>query len=82
MTGAKYRPSTGWRGDAGHGGTAMAGGAGFLASYDKDDGQEVAKQARLLQASRLGHRKGDSLYEAYVPDGTRFGGNHCHRSAA
>ncbi|MFC5220025.1 hypothetical protein [Streptomyces coerulescens] len=35
---------------------------------------EVAKQARLLQASRVGHRKRDSLYEAYIPDGTVSGG--------
>ncbi|MET9913740.1 beta-ketoacyl synthase N-terminal-like domain-containing protein [Streptomyces sp. NPDC006476] len=35
--------------------------------------QEVAKQARLLQASRVGYRKRDSLYEAYIPDGTAFG---------
>ncbi|WP_369244487.1 hypothetical protein [Streptomyces sp. R41] len=31
--------------------------------------QEVAKQARLLQASLLGYRKRDSLYEAYVLSG-------------
>ncbi|MGW7825152.1 hypothetical protein ACWGLF_45900 [Streptomyces puniciscabiei] len=36
--------------------------------------QEVAKQARLLQASRLGYRMRDRLYEAYIPDGTSFGG--------
>ncbi|MGW2891876.1 hypothetical protein ACWDDN_42540 [Streptomyces griseoruber] len=36
--------------------------------------QEVAKQARLLQASRVGYRKRDSLYEAFIPDGTPFGG--------
>lgn len=36
--------------------------------------QEIAKQARLLQASRVGYRKRDSLYEAYIPDGTPFGG--------
>ncbi|MBZ9638089.1 hypothetical protein [Streptomyces sp. PSKA30] len=36
--------------------------------------QEVAKQARLLQASRVGYRKRDSLYEAYIPDGTFYGG--------
>ncbi|AKJ15681.1 hypothetical protein ABB07_38170 [Streptomyces incarnatus] len=36
--------------------------------------QEVAKQARLLQASRVGYRKRGTLYEAYVPDGTPFGG--------
>ncbi|MFH9968542.1 hypothetical protein ACH4PR_45850 [Streptomyces mirabilis] len=31
--------------------------------------QEVAKQARLLQASRAGYRGRDRLYEAYQPDG-------------
>jgi len=36
--------------------------------------QEIAKQARLLQASRVSYRKRDTLYEAYIPDGTRFGG--------
>ncbi|MFP3989515.1 hypothetical protein U9R90_18950 [Streptomyces sp. E11-3] len=36
--------------------------------------QEVAKQARLLQASRVGCRRRGSLYEAYIPDGTLFGG--------
>ncbi|MGW4517311.1 hypothetical protein ACWEO4_36260 [Streptomyces sp. NPDC004393] len=43
---------------------------------DPDDPlvQEVAKQARLLQASRVGYRKRETLYEAYVPDGTPFGG--------
>ncbi|MDC2956860.1 hypothetical protein [Streptomyces gilvifuscus] len=36
--------------------------------------QEFAKQTRLLQASRVGYPKRDSLYEACIPDGTRFGG--------
>ncbi|GAA5707336.1 hypothetical protein AQJ43_29450 [Streptomyces avermitilis] len=36
--------------------------------------QEVAKQARLLQASRVGYRGRDDLYEAFHPDGTREGG--------
>lgn len=36
--------------------------------------QEVAKQARLLQASRAGYRGRDRLYEAYQPDGTPDGG--------
>ncbi|MFF0000928.1 hypothetical protein [Streptomyces avermitilis] len=36
--------------------------------------QEVAKQARLLQASRVGYRGRDGLYEAFRPDGTRGGG--------
>ncbi|MET7729005.1 hypothetical protein [Streptomyces mirabilis] len=36
--------------------------------------QEVAKQARLLQASRAGYQGRDSLYEAYQPDGTHGGG--------
>jgi hypothetical protein len=36
--------------------------------------QEVAKQARLLQASRVGYRNRDGLYEAHIPDGTPFGG--------
>lgn len=36
--------------------------------------QHVAKQARLLQASRAGYRGRESLYEAYYRDGTREGG--------
>lgn len=36
--------------------------------------QEVAKQARLLQASRVGYRTRDRLYGAYIPDGTPSGG--------
>lgn len=36
--------------------------------------QEIAEQARKLQASRVGYRKRDTLYEAYIPDGTLFGG--------
>ncbi|MFI6494295.1 hypothetical protein [Streptomyces sp. NPDC050564] len=38
-----------------------------LGSADDPLVQEVAKQARLLQASRVGYRKRDALYEAYVP---------------
>ncbi|MCM2430976.1 hypothetical protein [Streptomyces sp. RKAG337] len=36
--------------------------------------QDVAHQARLLQASLLGHRTRDSFYEAYEPDGDDLGG--------
>ncbi|MEU3788026.1 hypothetical protein [Streptomyces sp900129855] len=45
-----------------------------LGSPDDPLVQEVAEQARLLQASRVGYRKRDTLYEAYIPDGTAFGG--------
>ncbi|GHB74464.1 hypothetical protein GCM10010377_76150 [Streptomyces viridiviolaceus] len=45
-----------------------------LESPDDPLVQEVAKQARLLQASRVGYRKRDSLYESFIPDGTLMGG--------
>ncbi|MGP4012520.1 hypothetical protein [Streptomyces sp. 4N124] len=45
-----------------------------LGAPDDPLAHEVAQQARLLQASRVGYRKRDSLYEAYIPDGTRFEG--------
>ncbi|WP_246113590.1 hypothetical protein [Streptomyces montanus] len=45
-----------------------------LGSPDDPLVQEVAKQARLLQASRVGYRGRDSLYETYHPDGTSEGG--------
>lgn len=44
--------------------------------------QEVARQARLLQARRVGYRKRDSLYEAFIPDGTPLGGCSLPPSAA
>ncbi|WP_128382509.1 hypothetical protein [Streptomyces cavernae] len=45
-----------------------------LGSPDDSLVQEVAKQARLLQASRVGYRKRGTLYEAYIPDGTPSAG--------
>ncbi len=45
-----------------------------LGSPDDPLVQEVARQARLLQASRVGYRNRDSLYEAFIPDGTPLGG--------
>ncbi|MFI6663315.1 hypothetical protein ACIBL8_48580 [Streptomyces sp. NPDC050523] len=44
--------------------------------------QEIAKHARLLQASRVGYRKRDSLYEAYIPTARPSEGDRCHPSAA
>lgn len=35
---------------------------------------EVAKQTRLLLASKVGYRRRDCLYEGYIPDGTPLGG--------
>jgi hypothetical protein len=43
----------------------------LLGSPDDPLVQEVAKQARLLQASHVGYRKRDGLYEAFHLDGTR-----------
>ncbi|MCX4993478.1 hypothetical protein [Streptomyces sp. NBC_00568] len=45
-----------------------------LGSPDDPLIQEVAAQARLLQASRVGYRGRAGLYEAYHPDGTVEGG--------
>ncbi|MEU2587279.1 hypothetical protein ABZ612_31035 [Streptomyces avermitilis] len=45
-----------------------------LGSPDNPLVQEVAKQARRLQASHVGYRGRDDLYEAFHPDGTREGG--------
>ncbi|MGW1616149.1 hypothetical protein ACWCQZ_43205 [Streptomyces sp. NPDC002285] len=45
-----------------------------LSGPDDALAHEVAKQARLLQASRMGHRKRNGLYEAYIPDSTISGG--------
>lgn len=53
-----------------------------LGSPDDPLVQEVARQARLLQASRVGYRGRDALYEAYVLDEGPAKPSRCRPSRA